>query len=183
MRAVLDALGALPDYEDAEVTAAATYYMAEVYGDFSRALAESERPADLGPAERQAYEDALEEEAFPFEEKAIAVHEKNLELLATGIYNAWIEKSLARLAERVPGRYARFEASSGFLASIDSYAYQPPPLPLSAPEPPEVVAAPPASSEAARPEAAEVAPPASAAETGESAEDPMATGGDDAAPR
>jgi hypothetical protein len=126
MDAALEAFGRLVDYEVGEVTAAATFYMAEVYSDFSRALIESERPADLDPAEMQDYEMVLEEEAFPFEERAIEVHEKNLELMAAGIYNPWIERSLARLADLMPGRYAKFEASSGLIASIDTYAYQAP---------------------------------------------------------
>ena len=126
MNAALEAFGQLVDYEVGEVTAAATFYMAEVYFDFSRSLADSERPADLSPAERPGYESALEEEAFPFEERAIEVHEKNLELLASGLYNPWIEKSLSRLAELKPGRYAKFEASSGWIASIDTYAYAAP---------------------------------------------------------
>jgi hypothetical protein len=124
MDEALTALARLVDYEVAEVTAAATFYMAEVYSDFSRALIESERPAELARAELQDYEMVLEEEAFPFEEKAIAVHEKNLELMAAGIYNPWIEKSLHELAILVPGRYAKFEASSGLIASLDGYAYR-----------------------------------------------------------
>jgi hypothetical protein len=100
--------------------------MAETYFDFSRSLAESERPTDLEPAELQEYEQALDEEAFPFEEKAINVHEKNIELLHAGVFNEWTEKSLDRLAKLVPGRYAKDEMSSGFLDSIDGYVYQPP---------------------------------------------------------
>jgi hypothetical protein len=98
--------------------------MAEVYYDFSQALMESERPSDLEPAQMQDYEMALEETAFPFEDKAILVHEKNLELMTTGIYNPWIEKSFAKLADLMPGRYAKFEESSGLIASIDRYAYR-----------------------------------------------------------
>jgi tetratricopeptide (TPR) repeat protein len=126
MDAALDAFGNLVDYEVGEVTAAATYYMAEVYFDFSQALIESERPRGLAAAELQDYEMVLEEEAFPFEEKAIEVHEKNLELMAVGVFNRWIEESLARLGELMPGRYAKFEASSGFIDSIDRYAYRAP---------------------------------------------------------
>ncbi|MGH9885118.1 MAG: tetratricopeptide repeat protein, partial [bacterium] len=126
MDAALDAFGGLVDYEVAEVTAAATFYMAEVYSEFSRALINSERPRDLSPAALPEYESALEEQAFPFEQKAIAVHEKNLELMASGIYNPWIDKSLGRLAVLVPGRYAKFEASSGWIASLDRYAYESP---------------------------------------------------------
>jgi TolA-binding protein len=160
MNGTLEAFGALVDYEVGDVTAAATFYMAEVYADFSRALMESERPGDLSASERSEYDATLEEEAFPFEEKAIAVHEKNLELLGSGVYNEWIEKSLARLAALSPGRYAKFEASSGPVAAIDGYAYHAPlkPVPASAPEMEAAPAESPATADAAEP-----APPAAPA--------------------
>src|SRR5687767_15922894 len=136
MNDALSASDGLVDYEVADVTAAATYYIAELHADFSRALFESERPADLSATDRAEYDSTLEGEAFPFEEKAIAVHEKNLELLASGVYNTWIDKSLARLAELSPGRYAKFEASSGAIASIDSYMYRAPAQPATGKQPP-----------------------------------------------
>jgi tetratricopeptide (TPR) repeat protein len=123
---VIGAMNKLVEYEIADVTAAATFYMAETYLNFSRALAESERPTDLDPAALQEYELALEENAFPFEEKAIDVHKKNLEMLQAGVLNAWTEKSLGKLAELMPGRYAKNEMSSGFVGAIESYAYRSP---------------------------------------------------------
>jgi outer membrane protein assembly factor BamD (BamD/ComL family) len=129
MDVTLEALDRLVDYEVGEVTAAATYYMAEVYFEFSAALMDSERPADLSPRDLQQYELVLEEEAFPFEERSIDVHEKNLELMRSGVYNDWIEKSLARLAEVMPGRYAKFEESSGLIDSLEHYAYRVPNAP------------------------------------------------------
>ena len=137
--------------------------MAEIYFDFSR-VADRIRAAGATctAAELQEYELALEDEAFPFEEKAIEVHEKNLELMRAGIYNAWIEKSLAQLAELMPARYAKGEISSGFLGSIDRYAYAvpiaPPPAPAAAGE--EAAAPPP--SEAGDPPAAPDETPAEA---------------------
>jgi hypothetical protein len=118
---------------------------------------------------------ALEEEAFPFEERAIEVHEKNLELMRGGVYNAWIEKSLARLGELSPGRYAKSEASSGWLVALDRYAYEPPrpPAPVAevvapvaetaVPEP-TVVEAPPADEPAEAEAALPPAPPAAGAD-------------------
>src|SRR5262249_54016634 len=79
MDATINAMGRLVDYGIDEVTAAATYYMAETYSNFSHSLLESERPADLKPADLEAFEMDLDETAFPFEEKAINVHEKNME--------------------------------------------------------------------------------------------------------
>jgi Flp pilus assembly protein TadD len=120
MDTTIEAMDRLVEYEIAEMTTAATYYMAETYFDFSRSLAESERPTDLDPAELEAFEMALDEEAFPFEEKAIDVHEKNMESLRAGVLNEWTEKSLGRLVELMPGRYAKTELSSGFLGATDS---------------------------------------------------------------
>jgi tetratricopeptide (TPR) repeat protein len=129
MDTTIDALESLIDYEVADVTAAATFYMAEVYWGFNRSLVESERPTGLDPAAAAEYEDAIEEEAFPFEEQAIEVHEKNRELIVAGVYNDWTKKSLERLALLVPGRYAKREIGSGFLPAIDIYAYRSPNAP------------------------------------------------------
>jgi tetratricopeptide (TPR) repeat protein len=45
-----------------------------------------------------------------------------MELLHTGAFNSWTEKSLSRLTELMPGRYAKHETSSGFLDAIDNHA-------------------------------------------------------------
>jgi tetratricopeptide (TPR) repeat protein len=133
MDATIEAMGKLVDYQIGEVTAAATYYMAETYFNFSRSLVESERPSDLKPADLQEYEMQLDETAFPFEEKAINVHEKNMELLHAGVFNSWTEKSLSKLTELMPGRYAKRELSSGFLDALDSYVYKSPASQIVAP--------------------------------------------------
>ncbi|MEJ2603899.1 MAG: tetratricopeptide repeat protein [Gammaproteobacteria bacterium] len=124
---------ALVAYEVAEVTAAATFYIAEIYYEFSDAIVNSERPTNLSASELADYEMVLEEEAYAFEEQAIEIHEENFELLAMGVYNDWVQQSLDQLAVLMPGRYAKNEISSGFLGSIDVYAYR---MPI-APELPE----------------------------------------------
>ncbi|MEO1203411.1 MAG: tetratricopeptide repeat protein, partial [Pseudomonadota bacterium] len=133
MDAALSGFESLVDYEVAEVTSAATYYIAEIYFGFSESLIESERPEGLSAADSLDYDLALEEEAFPFEERGIEVHEANYELLMTGIYNDWVVKSLSRLAAVMPARYAKNEISSGYVGEIDVYAYR---MPI-APEPVE----------------------------------------------
>ncbi len=126
MDRAMEAFENLVGYEVAEVTAAATFYIAETYLEFSAALLSSERPSGLSEAEKANYEMVIEEEAFPFEERAIDLHEENFELLAAGIYNPWVQKSLDQLAILMPGRYAKSEISSGFIGSIDAYAYRMP---------------------------------------------------------
>ncbi len=133
MDTALSAFEALVDYEVAEVTAAATYYIAEIYLGFSVALLESERPEGLSASENLDYDMALEDEAFPFEDRSIEVHEANYELLASGIYNGWVQKSLNKLATLMPARYAKGEISGGFVGSLEVYAYR---MPI-APEPVE----------------------------------------------
>ena len=116
----------LTAYEVGDVTAAATFYMAEIYADFSRALLTSERPTGLDAAEREEYELVLEEEAFPFEELAIEVHEQNLELIQAGVYTGWIERSLSRLGELMPGRYLKPEESVPYMGSLETFTYRSP---------------------------------------------------------
>lgn len=130
MDVAMEAFEDLINYEVAEVTAGATFYIAEIYFDFSAALLESERPTGLTATEKMNYEMVIEEEAFPFEERAIEVHEENFELLAGGIFNPWVQKSLEKLSVLMPGRYAKNETSGGFLNSIDIYAYRMPIAPI-----------------------------------------------------
>jgi tetratricopeptide (TPR) repeat protein len=127
MDASLQEFERLISYEVGEVTTAATFYMAEIYASFSRSLLDSERPTDLSAAELAAYEEAIEEEAFPFEERAIEVHEANVAvMIAANVYNRWVEQSFARLAALVPGRYAKEEQSIGSLGAIETFTYRRP---------------------------------------------------------
>ncbi len=125
LKKAINAYTALLDYEVADVTAAATYYMGEIYYHFSRALMKSERPKNLSDLEMEQYELALEDQAFPFENKGINVHKKNVELLYAGIYSGWIDKSIAKLAEVFPALYARPEQHSDFIVTIDTFRYAP----------------------------------------------------------
>ena len=61
----------------AEVTTAATYEMGELYRRLGADLMKSERPANLDADALEQYDILLEEQAFPFEEKAVEVHSLN----------------------------------------------------------------------------------------------------------
>ena len=123
MKTATQKFNQLVDYEIGDTTAAATFYLAEIYAHFSKALTASERPGGLSPMELEQYELAIEEQAYPFEEKAIQVHESNLKLMSRGVSNAWIEKSLQKLAKSVPARYDKPEETSGVISSLESYMF------------------------------------------------------------
>ena len=125
MRDAITTYNQLVEYQVGNVTAAATYYIAEIYYDFNVALVKSERPKNLNAEELEEYELVIEEQAYPFEEKAIDVHEKNMELLDVGIYNSWIDKSIERLAIMLPARYAKPEQASSPLILIQPGKDQP----------------------------------------------------------
>ena len=73
----------------------------------------SERPTALNELQLEQYEILLEEQAYPFEEKAIEVHEINISRTKNGIYDNWVKESYQVLGTIVPARYLRGEKSIG----------------------------------------------------------------------
>ena len=96
-------------YGFADVTTAATYELGVLQQDFAKSLSDSERPRNLSGLELEQYNLLLEEQAFPFEEKAIEAHESNLRRIPQGIYDEWVAKSYKALAQIAPGKYAKRE--------------------------------------------------------------------------
>ncbi len=166
MKTATQKFSRLVDYEIGEITAAATFYLAEINAHFSKALTTSERPEGLSPVEREQYELALEDQAYPFEEKAIHVHEDNLKLISRGVYNVWIEKSLHKLAESVPARYDKPEETIGIISSLETYIFEidrqaPPASPEFGPADPAQTEEPGSVTETKVAEPAQVEPPGS----------------------
>jgi cellulose synthase operon protein C len=106
------------DYQVAEVTTAATFESAELYRQLGKDLMQSERPKNLSKDEVEQYNVLLEEQAFPFEEKSIQIHEVNAARAREGFYDEWVQKSFAALAQLNPGRYGRVEVSEQLHESI-----------------------------------------------------------------
>lgn len=119
MQAAIDAYAAAAGYAVAEVATAASYRIAHLYQRFGEALMKSERPKGLSKAERAQYDVLLEEQAYPFEEKAIELHRANTRRTTQGIYDAWVKKSFAALARLQPGRYARQERVVEVIDALD----------------------------------------------------------------
>ena len=119
MKEVIYAYTKAANYGVAEVTTASTYRIAEVYSDFSRGLFASERPKGLSSAELEQYDLLLEEQAFPFEEKAIEIHASNAGRVKSGVYDEWVKKSLLALRKLQPVRYAKLERSELFDVTME----------------------------------------------------------------
>jgi TolA-binding protein len=118
MEAALKAYTQAADYQVAEVTTAATFESAELYRQLGKDLMSSERPKGLSKDELEQYNVLLEEQAFPFEEKAIQLHEVNTARAKDGTYDEWVQKSFAALAQLNPGRYAKVEIGEQQVDSI-----------------------------------------------------------------
>jgi TolA-binding protein len=118
MQTLLNAYGRVSDYGVAEVSTAAAYRTGEVYTDFSRALLNSQRPKGLSADELEQYNVLLEEQAYPFEEKAIEVHEINVHRASNGIYDQWVKNSYAALSKLRPVRYAKTEKGEGVIRAL-----------------------------------------------------------------
>jgi TolA-binding protein len=118
METALKAYSQAADYQVAEVTTAATYESAELYRQLGKDLMSSERPNNLSKDELEQYNVLLEEQAFPFEEKAIQLHEVNTARVKDGTYDEWVQKSFAALAQLNPGRYAKVEIGEQQVESI-----------------------------------------------------------------
>lgn len=109
METVLKAYGNVTEYGVAGATTAATFYTAALYQDFGQAMLKSQRPKGLKKAELEQYNVMLEEQAFPFEEKAIELHEANAKRSALGVYDEWVQKSFESLSRLKPGRWNKAE--------------------------------------------------------------------------
>ena len=118
MEGALKAYSQAADYQVSEVTTAATFESAELYRQLGKDLMSSERPKKLSKDELEQYNVLLEEQAFPFEEKAIKLHEVNTARTKEGTYDEWVQKSFAALAQLNPGRYGKVELGEPLVESI-----------------------------------------------------------------
>ena len=118
MEDVIKVYTSAADYGVAEVTTAATFRLGEVYEQFSSDLMDSERPGNLDEAALGQYELLLEEQMYPFEEKAIDLYKANANRAPDGVYDEWVQKSFERLAGLMPARYAKVERTEDVVTAL-----------------------------------------------------------------
>ncbi|MCG2579613.1 MAG: tetratricopeptide repeat protein [Marinobacter sp.] len=114
LKNALDRYQQAAEYGVLEQTTRASYNIANLYGQFARELMDAPRPAGLSDLERMQYELVLEEQAIPFEELAIELHQANIERSWNGIFNRWVEKSFEDMARLNPARFDKQEVQVAY---------------------------------------------------------------------
>ena len=109
MKATLAACDKVLGYGVAEFVTEANFRIGDVYTRLSADLMASQRPRNLNPLELEQYDMLLEEQAYPFEEKAISIHEANARRSWAGVYDQWVRRSIDSLAILLPARYGKTE--------------------------------------------------------------------------
>jgi len=118
MEDVIEVYTKSANYGVAEVTTAATFRLAEVYENFGADLLNSERPQNLDAAALEQYELLLEDQIYPFEEKAIELYMANTDRAADGVFDEWVQKSFNRLASLMPARYSKVERGEDVVTTL-----------------------------------------------------------------
>jgi TolA-binding protein len=94
----------------AATTTESTHKIGEALEEFFRALLASERPKALTEEQLEQYDFLIEEQAAPFEDRAVGAYEANVRRVQElGLSDAWTIKSFERLADLRPARYRRPE--------------------------------------------------------------------------
>ncbi len=106
--------GQASSYGIQSITTEATFSIGQIYLDFSESLLSSERPKNLNSEELEQYEILLEDQAFPFEEKAIEFYETNLSRSQDNVFDTWSERSFNQLTNLFPVRYKRVGKVSAY---------------------------------------------------------------------
>jgi len=115
MQEAIKLYGKASSFGISETATESTFAIAQIYQDFSTALLDSERPKKLKGEQLEQYNILLEDQAYPFEDKAIEFNEINLSRIKGGIYDDWISKSLTTLKKLFPVKYDRKSKIDGYI--------------------------------------------------------------------
>ena len=118
LKKTVKAFEAVAAYRVAEYSSASTYQIADLYSALSATILQSARPKDLSELELAQYEILLEEQAFPFEEQAISLHEINMRRSWEGVYDDWVKKSFVELSRLMPARFDKQEIEVAYVETI-----------------------------------------------------------------
>jgi len=118
LKSTLKAYERVADYGVAEFTTASTFEIADLYSRLSKSIMDSDRPQNLNALEIEQYDILLEEQAYPFEDQAIGLHEINMRRAWAGTYDDWVRRSFSELKRLMPGRFDKSESEVAYAHAI-----------------------------------------------------------------
>lgn len=118
MEKAIQSLNKAAAYGFADIATAATHELGTVYQNFGKSLMDSERPKKLSDLELEQYNVLLEEQTFPFEEKAIATYESNLKNIRQGVFDDWVAKSYDELLKMAPAKFGKIEKGEAIYETL-----------------------------------------------------------------
>ncbi len=109
MNKALKAYESVASYQVAQFTSASTHKIGQIYQILSKDLMDSQRPKGLNEEELEEYTFLLEDQALPFEDKAINLYEINAMRTKDSIYNQAVKDSINELKKLKPAQYDKAE--------------------------------------------------------------------------
>jgi len=109
MTKALDAYNGIAQFKVAQFTTASTHKVARIYQILSDDLMDSQKPQGLNEEELEEYGFLLEEQALPFEDKAINYFEINAQRTKGNIYDDSVRSSIESLKKLKPAQYDKSE--------------------------------------------------------------------------
>ena len=109
MNKALKAYEQVASFQVAQYTSASTHKIGLIYQILSKDLMDSQRPKGLNEEELEEYSFLLEDQALPFEDKAINLFEINASRTKDNIYNQAVKDSIAELIKLKPAQYNKAE--------------------------------------------------------------------------
>jgi len=109
MNKALKAYESVASYQVAQYTSASTHKIGQIYQILAKDLMSSQRPKGLNEEELEEYSFLLEDQALPFEDKAINLYEINAARTKDNIYNKAVKDSINELRKLKPAQYDKTE--------------------------------------------------------------------------
>ncbi len=97
------------DYGILEFVTLSSFKIGELYETFANDLRSAPSPKGLSASDKTLYAEIIEEQASPFDQLAVDVHQANVNRAWEGHYNTWIANSYDALKRLYPERYAKHE--------------------------------------------------------------------------
>jgi len=97
------------DYGILEFITMSSYKIASLYQSFATDLRSSPKPAGMSADDQKVYAEIIAEQAKPFDDLAIELHQANIDRAWNGKFNEWIDKSFSEMKKLNPERFNKNE--------------------------------------------------------------------------